>query len=139
MLYEVFHMWAKHMQARSERQDPLFHLPTSQQLTTVCRLLCKRAEYAQALALARLVPGLSTQNAAEHAGIVFEAARAAGSRLDTDALRIVMARCLPGGTPPFLKCCSQVSVGIVTTTVCTEQGHSLCSLLYWLCLLTPGG
>ena len=45
---------------------------------------------------------------AEHASIVFEAARAADRQLGTKALRIIMARFVLGRTSALLRCCSQV-------------------------------
>lgn len=122
MLYDVFQIWAKHMRATQKQQRQSTYLPTFQQLNAVCLLLCKRAEYAQALGLAELRPLMLAQHAAEHASTVFDAARAAQRQLDTTALRTIMAQCVLGGTPAFLKCCSQVCVG----SVCTEH---LCGLL----------
>lgn len=102
ILYGVFQIWSEHMRAKQKQQGQATYLPTFQQLTAVCRLLCKRAEYAQALGLAELRPGMQAQQAAEHASTVFEAATAAKCRLDPGALRIIMARCLLGGTSAFL-------------------------------------
>ena len=102
--------------------------PTFQQLTTVCRLLCKRAEYAQALGLAELKQNMLAQQAAEHAHTVLEAARAAQCQLDPDALRIIMARCLSGGTSAFLNCCSQVyggSLGTHVLCICVAPGKTV--------------
>lgn len=124
MLYDVFQIWAKHMRATQKQQRQSTYLPTFQQLNTVCCLLCKRAEYAQALALAELRPLMLAQQAAELASTVFEAAEC---QLDTAALRTIMAQCVLGGTPAFLRCCSQVCVG----SVCTEH---LCGLLQQLWL-----
>ena len=113
------------MRAKQKRRGQATYLPTFQQLTTVCRLLCKRAEYAQALGLAELRPNMQAQQAAEHASTVFEAARAAECQLGPNALRIIMARSVLGGTSAFLNCCSQVYVGSLGT-ICTLH---LCGLL----------
>lgn len=118
MLYDVFQIWAQQKQPKQKSQGQATYLPTFQQLTTVCRLLCERAEYAQALGLAEVRPNMQAQQAAEHASTVFEAARAAQCQLGPITLRIIMARCVLGGTSAFLRCCSQVSVdslGIVYT------------------------
>ena len=115
MLYGIFQIWADHMLTKQKhRRQPTF-LPKIQQLTTVCRLLCKRGEYAQGLGLAELTPNMLAQQAAKHARTVFQAARAAQCQLDTDALRIIMARCLLDGTPASLRYCSQVYVGRLAT------------------------
>ena len=124
MLYGIFQIWADHMLTKQKHQRRQTWLPKSQQLTTVCRLLCKRGEYAQALGLAELMPNMLAQQAAKHARTVFEAARAAHCQLDTDALRIIMARCLLGGTPASLRCCSQVYVGrLATKCIVYLRGH----------------
>ena len=110
MLYQVFKIWAEHMQLKQRRPGHSTYLPTFQQLTAVCHLLCMRSQYAQVLGLAKLAPNMSVQQAAEHASTVFEAARVAQHQLGSAALRIIMARCVLAGTPAFLRCCSQVRV-----------------------------
>lgn len=128
MLYEVFQIWADHMLTAKNRHRRSTYRPTFQQLTIVCRLLCKRAEYAQALGLADFMPTMPVQQAAEHASIVFEAARAAECQLETSALRIIMTRCVLGGTSVLLKCCSQVNMcGRVCKSVTSVHTHSVCT------------
>lgn len=116
MLYEVYQIWVDHMLTMKKCQSHSTYLPTSQQLTTVCGLLSKRGEYAQAFCLADLMPNMPVQQVAEHASIVFEAARAAKCRLDTSVLRIIMARCVLADTPALQRCCSQVHIGSFTPT-----------------------
>lgn len=110
MLYDVFQIWAEHMQLKHKHQGQSTYLPTHQQLTAVCHLLCKRSEYAQALGVAELRPNMPAQHAAEHALSVLAAARAAECQMDSAALCKIMARCVLGGTSASLRCCSQVCV-----------------------------
>ena len=126
MLYQVFQIWAEHIQLKQKRQGQSTYLPTFQQLTAVCHLLCTRWQYAQALGLAKLAPNMSAQHAAEHASTVFEAARAAQRQLGSAALRIIMAQCVLGGTSASLRCCSQVCVDSLAA-VCIIHLHSSCS------------
>ena len=122
MLYQVFQIWAEHMQLKQKHLGQSTYLPTFQQLSAVCRLLCTRSQYAQALGLAMLTPNMTAQQAAEQASTVFEAARAAQRQLGSAALRNIMARCVLGGTPAFLRCCSQVCVNSLAA-VCTIHLH----------------
>lgn len=110
LLYDVCSIWAEQMLTAIMKHERPAYLPRREHLTRVCCLLCKRAEYEKALGLATVMPHMPAQHAAEHARIVFEAARAAGIELGTGSLRTIMARCLLAGTPAFLKYCHQVCV-----------------------------
>ena len=113
----TLYIWAEQMLATIKRQERPAYSPSSEHLTRVCCFLCKRAEYAKAFGLAIFMSHAPAQHAAEHASIVFEAARAAGSELEQGALRTIMARCLLDGTPAFLKSCRQVCVGTLILRV----------------------